>query len=101
MSGGRFNYYDLYLKGEIFGLGDRPTNTFEDLEISLMIWDVLNLIHDFDYYESSDSSEEKWLKSKKQFKEKWLKQDSERTKMIVDGAIERCKEELYKTFLEE
>lgn len=49
MSGGRFNYADCNLKSEMFGWVDEPYNVMEDDEISELVWDVLNLIHDLDY----------------------------------------------------
>lgn len=100
MSGGYFSYYDTQLKSEIFGsYGDKPPrNVFEDKEITELVWDVLELIHSFDYYQQGDSSEEDYLKAKKNFKDKWLKNDPERCKYIIDEAIAETKDELYKTF---
>lgn len=42
MSGGRFNYLDSQLKHEIFGWTDKPSNVFEDREISELVWDILD-----------------------------------------------------------
>lgn len=98
MSGGRFNYIDVSLKNELFTWGDKSTNVFEDREISELVWDVLDLIHDYDYYASADTSEETWLKAKAEFKRKWLKEDNSRAKRIVDDAIAETRQELYKTF---
>ena len=102
MSGGRFDYINDTCKREIFGWyceDDRVPNVFEDVEISELIYDVFGLIHDYDWYASSDTSEETWLKQKSEFKKKWLKEDEERVKRIIDESIERCKTQLYKTFL--
>lgn len=57
MSGGHFDYIDQRAKYEIFGyLGDeQQRNVFEDREISELVWDVFELIHDFDYYKSCDT----------------------------------------------
>lgn len=99
MSGGRFDYKDSALRTEIFGWGDKFTNVFEDREISELVWDVLDLVHDFDWYKSGDTCEETWLKKKKAFKQKWfdtLRKD--RIKSIVNKAFEESKNELYKTF---
>lgn len=99
MSGGRFDYKDSALRTEIFGWGDKFTNVFEDREISELVWDVLDLVHDFDWYKSGDTCEETWLKKKKEFKQKWfdtLRKD--RIKSIVNKAFEESKNELYKTF---
>ena len=99
MSGGRFNYTDSQLKSEIFGYEEKPRNVFEDREISRLVWDVLDLIHDFDWYASSDTCEETWLKAKADFKAKWFKKKPEvRVKEIIDEAVEELRTELYKTF---
>lgn len=58
MSGGRFNYMDSSLMDEIFGYSEKPRDVFEDMEISQLVWDVLKLIHDFDWYASGDSGED-------------------------------------------
>ena len=98
MSGGRFNYLDSQLKSEIYGWTDKPINVFEDKEISQLIWDVFELIHAYDWYDSGDTSEKNYLEEKKKFKDKWLREDSDRCKLIVDEALAEVKAELYKTF---
>lgn len=98
MSGGRFDYYDRTLKNEIFGWGDKWSNVFEDREISELVWDVLNLIHIFDYYESGDSSREKYLNAKTEFKKKWLSNRGVRVRHTIDTAIDELRQELYETY---
>lgn len=98
MSGGRFNYTDSCLKSEIYGWTDRPSNVFEDREISELVWDVLDLIHDYDWYASGDTGKETYLKAKSEFKKKWFSNRGVRVRRIVDDAIEQCKNELYDTF---
>lgn len=98
MSGGHFNYIDGNLKSEIFGWTNKPTNAFEDREISELVWDVLDLIHDYDWYASGDTCEETWLKKKNAFKKKWFSNRGVRIRQIVDNALQETKDELYKTF---
>lgn len=98
MSGGHFSYVDSALKSEIFGWADEPRNVFEDREISELVWDVLDLIHDFDWYISGDTCTETYLKAKKEFKKKWFNNRGLRIRSIVDDALKQCKDELYKTF---
>lgn len=98
MSGGHFGYVDSQLKTEIFGWSEKPSNVFQDREISELVWDVLNLIHDFDWYMSGDTCKEKYLESKKRFKKKWLSNRGVRVRRIVDNALKQCKDELYETF---
>lgn len=101
MSGGKFDYKDEYLSHDIFGWlekGDKVPNVFEDREISELIYDVFNLIHDYDWYASYDTSKETWLKQKNAFKKKWFSNRGVRVKRIVDDAIRDVKEELYETY---
>lgn len=100
MSGGHFEYKDSDLKYEIFGYydGHECRNVFEDKEISQLVWDVLDLIHDFDWYYSGDTCKETWLEKKQKFKEKWFGNRDERVKRIVRETIAEAKRELYETF---
>lgn len=99
MSGGYFQYIDSNLKSQIFGWTDKPDNEFQDVEITELVWNVLDLIHDFDWYMSGDTCEETWLKKKAEFKKKWFQSErKDRIKRIVDDALKDTKEELYKTF---
>ena len=70
----------------------------EDRELSDMTWDLLNLIHTFDYYKSGDCSKEKYLNEKKSFKNKWFSNRGVRIKNVIDSAIDDLKEELYETY---
>lgn len=102
MSGGRFEYLNEQLKETIFscwrGSEVPPRNVFEDFEITELVWDVLELIHDFDWYASGDTCEETWIKKKTEFKRKWLDKRGVRVKRIVDTAIDELRAELYKTY---
>ena len=100
MSGGYFNYIDNTAKCEIFGFFDRVHgNVFEDREISELIWDVFELIHDFDWYKSGDTCEETYLQAKADFKKKWFGGNrGVRVRRIVDETLKDAKAELYKTF---
>lgn len=98
MSGGHFDYKDSGLKYEIFGWDDKWTNQFEDREISELVWDVLDLIHDFDWYKSGDTCKETYLKAKAAFKKKWFSNRGVRVRQIVDEALKQTKNELYETF---
>lgn len=101
MSGGKFDYIDGRCQGEIFGwlqTGDRIPNVFEDREISEMIYDVFNLIHDYDWYASGDTCKETYLAKKKAFKDKWLQKDEIRVRRIVDEAVDNLRKEMYETY---
>lgn len=99
MSGGHFEHRDISLKNEMFGYGsEKWSNVFEDREISELVWDLLDLIHTFDYYICDDIGKEQYLEEKKKFKNKWLKNSGVRVRRIVDESIHSLKEELYKTY---
>lgn len=98
MSGGRFEYLDERLKDEIFGWASTWNNVFEDREISELVWDVLELIHEFDLYASGDNCEDHYLTAKAQFKKKWFSNRGVRVRRIVDETLNHAKRELYNTF---
>ena len=105
MSGGHFDYKDSSLQSEIFNWGTETTeeamllNPLKDKEISGLTFDLLNLIHTFDWAICGDTNMEKYYKEVKLFKDKWLNSNTEdRTKYIIDISLENIKEELYQTF---
>lgn len=98
MSGGHFEYLDGRLKDEIFGYEDKVKNVFEDREISELVFDVLDLIHDFDWYYSGDTGKETYLKAKAKFKKKWLSSRGVRIKHTIDKALDEVRAELYETY---
>ena len=98
MSGGHFEYLDSRLKDEIFGYEDKLKNVFEDREISELVFDVLDLIHEFDWYYSGDTDKETYLQAKAEFKKKWLSNRGVRIKRTIDTAIDEVRAELYETY---
>ena len=100
MSGGHFCYKDSELKGEIFGFfADKPNNALEDMEISELVWDVLDLLHEYDWYYCGDNGRDTYLKAKAAFKEKWFESDRKaRIKSIIDRQLDSTRRELYETF---
>lgn len=105
MSGGHFDYKDNSLLNEIFDWGTETTeeaiilNPLKDREILGLTFDLLNLIHDFDWAISGDTSMESYYKTVKLFKDKWLNSNKEdRIKHIIDISLEDVKKELYQTF---
>ena len=98
MSGGHFEYLDSRLKDEVFGYSSKPINALEDREISELVWDVLDLLHEFDWYYSGDTCKETYLKAKAKFKRKWLGNKGIRIRSIIDEAIDDLRQELYETY---
>jgi hypothetical protein len=67
----------------------------EDKELNDLIADIVQLAHDLEWYHSSDTSREEYIKSVRAFKEKWFKQSrTQRLRNYVDKAVEELKEEL-------
>lgn len=113
MSGGRFNYLDGSLASEMFnylspsygksgfGLADqaRRINPLKDRQVSELCWDLLCLIHSFDWMVSGDTCEETYAEDLKYFKEKWLQVlPADLTKREVDKTVAELKEDLYAEF---
>lgn len=77
----------------------RGDDGMEDREISELTYDLLELIHEYDWYACADTGKEDYLKAKKAFKKKWFGTNRGlRIKRIVDDAVEHTREELYETF---
>ena len=98
MSGGHFEYLDSSLKNEMFGWSDKPHNVLEDRELSELTWDLLELIHEYDWYASGDTGKDSYLKAKAEFKKKWLSNRGVAVRRIVDTAIDEVRQELYETY---
>lgn len=99
MSGGHFNYQDSSLKSEMFGWGDkRYSDPMEDVELSQMVYELLDLLHDLDWYKSGDTGDENYLEAKAKFKNKWLrnKNYNDVIKDLIEEEFENKKQELLK-----
>lgn len=99
MSGGHFDYLDSSLKNEIFGYSDKFHNVLDDRELSELVWDILDLLHDYDWYICGDTSEDSWIKARKEFKDKWFNAErNDIIKRMIDQSVDECRQELYKTY---
>ena len=99
MSGGHFDYKDMSLKSEMFGWSDKPFNVLEDRELSELTFDLLEVIHQYDWYKSGDTCKETYLKEKYNFKKKWLSNRGINVRRIIDESVNDLKSELYETFI--
>ena len=88
MSGGAMNY--------IYCRFDEYADMVEDKEISALLKDLGELLHDEEWYESADYSREDYLETLNKFKKKWLKKGSreERLREIINGELDRFKNRL-------
>jgi hypothetical protein len=97
MSGGLWEYQDSRLKNEIFHYRDIPHNALEDMELSTMVFELFEVLHQFDLYKSDDTSKENYLDAKKVFKKKWIRNTNYRKevlKKIIEDEFEAKKQEL-------
>jgi hypothetical protein len=88
MSGGSFNYIYGYMKDELCGY-------MEDDIMNEIIKDIVEIVHDLEWWKSSDIAEEDYRKTVKKFKEKWLRPSSEREeamKQIIKKSLEKMEE---------
>jgi hypothetical protein len=113
MSGGHWNYQNDSLANEIFGWCCSPDygqdgfkqaaiakkyNPLEDKVLSEMLWDMLCVLHSYDWYACSDTCEETYRKDVDYFKKKWLKiPEKELARREIDAALEETRQELYKS----
>lgn len=89
MSGGSYNYIYYKLEEECVG-------RMFDNELNDMIKDLCKLLHDLEWWQSSDCCEDTYRKSVNEFKTKWFNGNrEERLKEYIDNNIKLCKQQLY------
>lgn len=89
MSGGSYNY--IYLK-----LNEECNGAMYDAEMNDLIKDLCEVLHDLEWWQSADSSEEKYRKTLNKFKKKWFNGDREkRLKGYIDEQIGITRSRLY------
>ena len=108
MSGGRFSYkeqslcysvfnYDIQVlydlageKAETNRLRAMRDNPLGDKRVSALIYDVLSLLHSYDYYVSGDTSKDCYINDLNYIRSKYLKIQSD--KVLEDYVESRCSE---------
>ena len=89
MSGGRYNYIYYKLEEECKG-------AMYDVEMNDLIADLCKVLHDLEWWQSGDTSEETYRKTLSAFKKKWFKGDREkRLKEYIDEQISAVRNQLY------
>ena len=95
MSGGSYGYHYCTVENEYVG-------SMYDAELDEMMGDLVDVLHDVEWWQSADISEEDYRKTVKRFKDKWFNGDrSERLKPIVERKIEGLRKELIDMIGEE
>lgn len=89
MSGGSHNYICYTLEEEC-------KDAMYDAEMNDLILDLCEVLHDLEWWQSCDISEEQYRKTLSAFKKKWFKGDREqRLKGYIDGQISTVRSQLY------
>lgn len=89
MSGGHFNY--LYSTIE-----DTYCGEMQDIELNEMMKDLVELLHDLEWYMSCDYGEQTYRETVQKFKKKWFKRTNENMREFIEKKYEEKKNELLK-----
>ena len=88
MSGGSFNYGYVNIEEYI--------GKMEDTQLNEMLIDLQKVLHDVEWYTSSDISEESYKETVTKFKKKWFAQSDVDVKAHIEAQFEQKKNELLK-----
>lgn len=89
MSGGSFDY-------EYSRIEDLYVGEMQDADLDEMMKDLCKVLHDLEWWQSCDYSEEGYRKSANAFKQKWLRGYDWETDGRIDRAKRRIKEIIEK-----
>lgn len=91
MSGGSYEYkYNIiedYYVGKMF-----------DRELDEMLKDLIDVLHDVEWWQSGDISEEDYRECVTKFKAKWFKRDKMKIKDFIEKEFNNKKDELLSQF---
>lgn len=89
MSGGSYDY--IYSK-----LEEQCEGRMYDAEMNDLIKDLCKVLHDLEWWDSGDTSEEQYRTTLTKFKAKWFKGDrQERLKSYIDEQMGIVRNQLY------
>lgn len=91
MSGGSYNY--MYCR-----INDEYVDRMFDSQLNSMMKDLVDVLHDLEWWQSCDYSEETYRESVKKFKKKWFKQTKIDVQKQIESEFEKTKDELMKEF---
>ena len=95
MSGGSRDYVYHRIKDDLAG-------KMYDAELDDLMYDIADLAHDVEWYDSGDICEETYRESVAKFKEKWFSTDrTDRLIGYVDTKIDEVKRDLYRMIIPE
>lgn len=91
MSGGSYNY--MYCR-----INDEYVDRMFDLQLNSMMKDLVDVLHDLEWWQSCDSSEERYRDTVRKFKKKWFKQTKIDVQKQIESKFKQTKDELLKEF---
>lgn len=91
MSGGSYNY--MYSRIE-----DEYAGRMHDSQLNAMMNDLCELLHDLEWWQSSDTGEDTYRMAVTEFKKKWFKQTKIDVQKQIESEFEKTKDELMKEF---
>lgn len=91
MSGGSYNY--MYSRIE-----DEYAGKMHDSQLNAMMEDLVDLLHDLEWWQSCDYSEDTYRESVNKFKKKWFRQTKIDVQKQIESEFEKTKNELLKEF---
>jgi len=86
MSGGSYDYI-CYQVGDLSG-------RMYDKEMDLLVKDLADLLHDLEWWQSGDVSEERYRKTLEKFKTKWFGNRNERLADIINESCNSLRADL-------
>lgn len=91
MSGGSYSYMCYRIEDEYVG------RMFDD-QLDEMMKDLCKVLHDLEWWRSSDFDEDSYRKTVTEFKKKWFKQTKIDVQKQIESELEKTKDELMKEF---
>lgn len=91
MSGGSYNY--MYSR-----INDEYVGRMHDLQLDEMMKDLVDLLHDLEWWQSCDCDEKRYREAVTKFKKKWFRQTKIDVQKQIESEFEKTKNELLKEF---
>ena len=91
MSGGSYSYVYCKVENECVG-------RMFDRQLDEMMKDLVKVLHDLEWWQSSDTGEDTYRRAVTEFKKKWFKQTKIDVQKQIDSKFEQTKNQLLKEF---
>ena len=73
-------------------------NRMYDSQLNEMMKDLVKVLHDLEWWQSSDTGEDTYRRAVTEFKKKWFKQTKIDVQKQIESEFEKTKDELMKEF---